>query len=143
MQYHDDGEKELDDLVATWSLGAQAEMFFRMKQSHAHPVLKETSYNPNSPVVMGSDFWQERMALNDSFKNDTKAEYRKKKADFFAKNREAISNRKMDSLKPWCLRLNLSHGDFVVMHGAEIHRSYEVSHRDRHNSYRARWLIST
>ena len=25
-----------------------------------------------------------------------------------------------DTFAPWCLRLNLSHGDFVVMHGAKI-----------------------
>ena len=58
MQWDDDGERELDDLVSTWSLGAPAHMEFRIKKSHAHPNIGETSYNPNDEVVMGSDFWE-------------------------------------------------------------------------------------
>ena len=64
LQYHDDGEKTLGDLVATWSLGAPGDMFFRIKKAYAHPVLNEASYDPTEEVVKGSDYWQERAALN-------------------------------------------------------------------------------
>ena len=123
MQYHDDGEKELDDLVSTWSLGAPAEMFFRIKKKDAHPYLDVHSYDPHAEVVMGSDFWAERMSLNDSYKRGFMNIYRADKAAFFDANRAKMNK---DNFAPWCLRLNLSHGDFVVMHGAKIHAAYEV-----------------
>ena len=136
MQFHDDGEKELDDLVSTWSLGGIGEMEFRIKQSHAHPFLDEKTYKPMDEVVMGSDFWKERSNLNALYKNGLMDLYKEEKANFFAENGAAIKKRR-NNVVPWCLRLKLHHGDFVVMHGAKIHTSYEVSHCGRHKIYRA------
>ena len=135
MQYHDDGEKQLDDLVSTWSLGAPAEMFFRMKKKFAHPRLEESVYNPNSEVVMGSDFWEERLKLNELYHHGMTDAFKQQKAEFFKANRNALNK---NGFARWCLRLELSHGDFVVMHGAKIHTAYEVGHRDQHIVYRTR-----
>ena len=135
MQYHDDGEKQLDDLVSTWSLGAPAEMFFRMKKKYAHPRLEEGNYNPRSEVVMGSDFWAERLQLNALHNSGMTDAYNREKSEFFRVNRNAMNK---NNLSRWCLRLELNHGDFVVMHGARIHTAYEVGHCDEHINYRAR-----
>lgn len=123
MQYHDDGEKELDDLVSTWSLGAPAEMFFRIKKKDAHPHLDINTYDPHAEVIMGSDFWAERMSINESYQRGFMNLYNSEKAALFAANQARMNK---DTFAPWCLRLNLSHGDFVVMHGAKIHAAYEV-----------------
>ena len=168
-QYHDDGEKELDDLVSTWSLGAPGEMFFRIKKSYAHPVLREATYNPQSEVVMGSDYWKARAALTGIYLTGTSADFQQAKAKLFAQiskdqktkaaaeaKKKRVSEEdgddsepaedeaekedtkkcnKKSGLAPWCLRLYLRHGDFVVMHGAKIHAAYEVSLSSCHHSY--------
>ena len=175
-QYHDDGEKELDDLVSTWSLGAPGEMFFRIKKSYAHPVLSEATYNPKSEVVMGSDYWNERATLNNIYITGTSADFQQAKTKLFAQinkdqetkagaearkkrvseeegddsepaeddvgKEDTKKGRRKGGLAPWCLRLYLRHGDFVVMHGAKIHAAYEVSHScygHSHPSERGPW----
>lgn len=60
----DDGEKTLGNLVATWSLGAPGDMFFRIKKAYAHPVLNEAT--PTGDVVIGPDCWEERTNLNNA-----------------------------------------------------------------------------
>ena len=153
-QYHDDGEKTLGDLVATWSLGAPGSMFFRIKKAYAHPILNEASYDPTEEVVMGSDYWEERTKLNNVFTTASMDKYEKEKTKVFkdirrqaktkAKGKKEASDPddgdtdvadptgnvgagRKGSLAPWCLHLYLRHGDFVVMHGAKIHTAYEVS----------------
>ena len=113
-------------------------MEFRIKRSHAHPNLGEESYDPTDEVVMGSDFWQSRQRLNALYRAGHMNAFRLAKREFFDTNRTEIRRLGARNAQvPWCLQLQLSHGDFVVMHGAQIHTSYEVCHCDRHSIYRA------
>lgn len=123
LQYHDDGESELDDLVSTWSLGGAGEMYFRIKKRFAHPILSEAAYDPTADVVMGSDYWEERIALNSLYDPLTMGRYKAEKTRLFKKMR---AEEKRKTFAPVCLKLHLRHGDFVVMHGANIHTYYEV-----------------
>lgn len=137
-------------------------MFFRIKKNFAHPTLDEASYDPMREVVMGSDYWAERRALNAVFAKGPQEEFEQEKTKFFeklSKEQKAKEKKKKKGgaetddgdgesqetpeevgagkkgaskkggIAPWCLRLYLRHGDFVVMHGAKIHTAYEVRHR--------------
>ena len=53
--------------MCTWSLGGTAEMSFRIKKRYAHPYLSEAFYDPTQEVVMGSDFWEERIAASSPY----------------------------------------------------------------------------
>ena len=138
LQYHDDGEGELDELVgtSTWSLGDAGEMSFRIKKrllcemtfvirkpSRIPPFVAEATYDPTAEVVMGSDFWEERIAVNSLYHPLTMGRYKAEKARLF---REMNSAKPKRGLAASCLKLHLRHGDFVVMHGANIHAFYEV-----------------
>ena len=98
-------------------------MSFRIKKRYAHPYLSEAFYDPTQEVVMGSDFWEDRIKLHALHNPATMDQYKAEKARIFEMMR---TNKKRNSQPPWCLRLHLRHGDFVVMHGANIHTSYEV-----------------
>lgn len=148
-------------------------MFFRIKKSYAHPDLDEATYNPKQEVVMGSDYWKERIALNNLYDAGMPNQFQQEKVKLFVKiledkkakakgkgrgkenqapgdegeddEIEPVENKtrkkwanqssRKGSLPPWCLRLYLRHGDFVVMHGAKIHTAYEVSSRCLQHSY--------
>ena len=53
-------------LEGTLDLGARAMKAKSecVKKSHAHPYLDEQTYKPSGEVVMGSDFWKERLRLD-------------------------------------------------------------------------------
>ena len=93
VQYHDDGEHELDDLVSTWSLGSAGDMTFRIKKRHAHPILFEAKYDPTAEFVMGSDFWEERMALNSLYHPQTMGKYKAEKSKLFQKIGEQLKRK--------------------------------------------------
>ena len=137
-------------------------MYFRIKKAYAHPILNEATYDPMEEVVMGSDYWEERTNLNGIYVAGALEEFEAEKLKVFAKIRrqakakgkaktknasdveegesdpaeptEDVGAGKKGGLAPWCLRLYLRHGDFVVMHGANIHKSYEVSLRNHASS---------
>ena len=98
-------------------------MSFRIKKRFAHPILSEKYYDPDQEVVMGSDFWEDRVKLNALHNPDTMDEFKAEKARLFKKMGDEA---KAKRLAPWCLKLQLRHGDFVIMHGANVHTYYEV-----------------
>ena len=127
MNYHDDGEDGLGKTVITLSLGGEATMSFRMKEKYYFP--KEMSekntatYDPKSEVVVGSKFWAERVALNDSFESATDDEWEAAKKKLFADYKTA----KGSKTPPQVLTITLKHGDYLIMHGSDIQKYYEVS----------------
>ena len=87
LQWHDDGEETLDDLVGTWSLGGTGEMQFRINKHYAYPALNEATYDPHAEVVMGSHYWKQRTELNHVYLTGTQEAFAAKKAEMFAEMR--------------------------------------------------------
>ena len=100
-------------------------MTFRMKAKYFLPKnLTPETYDPELPVLKGSQAWQLREAANAHFHAGKVVEYEDVKRELFAfLNRDAERKKKH---APTALTLELRHGDMVVMHGAEIQRVWEV-----------------
>ena len=96
-----------------------------MKENYYHPkMMRDVSkYNPAEPVLEGSKLWEARRALNEQFGSLSSELFDKKKAKLYAQWGELKGGRK----SPMLLSLKLKHGDFMVMHGADIQKYYEVS----------------
>ena len=126
MGYHDDGEVSLGPTISTLSLGCQALMKFRYKKKYYSPPLdmKSNKFVSESFVLSGVPLEQERndqVKWEKSHPNATLAEKRthfkglpgvKKQADSKLMHRDS-------------LQLLLSHGDMVIMHGADIQKYME------------------
>lgn len=126
LQYHDDGEKDLGPDIASLSLGGAATMHFRMKAKHWQPKgLTPETYNPELPVLPGSQAWKQRTKANDLYKAGRVAEYKAAKEETFnflnGKTEKGKKNARV------VLSLELRHGDMVVMHGDKIQEIYEVT----------------
>ena len=120
LQYHDDGEEDLGPDVASLSLGGAATMQFRMKAKHWQPKgLTPETYNPELPVLPGSQAWKQRTKANDLYKAGRVAEYEAAKEEIFTEKRKKNAS--------VVLSLELRHGDMVVMHGDKIQEIYEVT----------------
>lgn len=85
-------------------------------------------YDPNEIVLEGSRLWEERRALNAKYGQISDA-------DFEAEKKRLYTMYKADKSRKTCeavLKMKLKHGDFVVMHGADIQTYFEVSN-DSHS----------
>lgn len=124
-QWHDDGEKDLGPDIASLSLGGAATMNFRLKSKHW--MFKERvakNYNPQQPVLPGSQAWKIRLAVNELYHAGQMPEYEDAKAQLFKSlNSKGETNKKNGFA---VLSLELRHGDMVVMHGEDIQKHYEV-----------------
>ncbi|KAL8822721.1 MAG: hypothetical protein Q9191_006546 [Dirinaria sp. TL-2023a] len=128
MGYHDDGEKGLGITVGSLSLGGEADFSFRMKDGHWSPKMMMTDpekYDPAKIVLEGSKFWKERRDLNSKFGHVSKTQFEKEKMELYSKwkNDTAKENRGREC--PVLLKMKLKHGDYVIMHGAEIQQYFE------------------
>ena len=123
---HDDGEKDLGPDIASLSLGGAATMSFRIKAKHwLAKGLTAANYNPELPVIRGSQGWKQRIKANDFYKAGRMTEYEAAKKELFKLLDDKNEKRKKHA--PVVLFLELRHGDMVVMHGDQIQKIYEVS----------------
>ncbi|RAL16601.1 uncharacterized protein BO97DRAFT_420902 [Aspergillus homomorphus CBS 101889] len=118
--YHDDGESSLGPTIATLSLGARASMLLRMKSKYYHGYTKAKRLLDGDPVLEGCAHHAERRALKD--KLDAAAITR---AEYDAQRRTLLGNRRGEA--PPCIKIELNHGDLVVMHGEKLQKFYEHS----------------
>jgi alkylated DNA repair dioxygenase AlkB len=122
ISYHDDGEFGLGPTIATLSLGAPGTMHIRMKAKHYHGCSSAGVYD-SSPPLPGCQQFEARSELQDSLSelhaSDPKA-YRVRLKQIPKELKLKASGNAKD-----VLRMELGHGDIVVMHGAEIQKYYE------------------
>ena len=127
MGWHDDGEKGLGITVVTLSLGGMATMHFRMKKKYYSPAAlanKERNivrYDPTRDVPVGSKLWEKRKALNQKFGKVPMSAWEKEKRAVFRE----FANVKGELCKK-LLEIELKHGDYLIMHGGEIQKYFEV-----------------
>lgn len=126
MNYHDDGEDGLGQTVVSLSLGGEATMTYRMKAEYYAPkeLLEKNiaKYDPTGKVIVGSKHWAERVALNDSYGKVDDDEWEAAKKQLFTDYKKAKGTRS----PPQVLSIVLKHGDYLVMHGSDIQKYYEV-----------------
>ncbi|KAJ5138753.1 Oxoglutarate/iron-dependent dioxygenase [Penicillium bovifimosum] len=129
--YHDDGESSLGPTIATLSLGAKSTMWIRMKYKHFNGHTRRVdagdgkavsgSVLQEDPVLKGCRLEDERRALKERFGAGeiSQDEYDNSRRTLFAiqKGKQA----------PPAIKLELHHGDLVVMHGENLQRYYEHS----------------
>ncbi|OXV10959.1 hypothetical protein Egran_01280 [Elaphomyces granulatus] len=123
MGYHDDGESGLGPTVTTLSLGGRATMKVRMKREYYLGFHKSRDdLVKDDPVLVGCCKYEERIALKGEFDNRsiTKEQYDQRRTEIF---KTVI---KPGQVKP-LIEMRLQHGDFVVMHGANLQKYYEHS----------------
>ena len=127
MNYHDDGEVGLGKTVVSLSLGGEATMTFRMQSKYYAPnALLEKNiakYDPRRKVVEGSKHWAERVALNDLHGSVADDEWEAAKKQLFTDYKNVKGTRTP------VLTIVLKHGDYLIQHGSDIQKYYEVSIR--------------
>ncbi|KAE8383316.1 hypothetical protein BDV26DRAFT_287818 [Aspergillus bertholletiae] len=118
--YHDDGETSLGPTIATLSLGARSTMQIRMKYKYYKGQSNRNVLLENDPVLPGCAFQSQRQALKTEQENGviTQSKYDKQRRELFK------SDRSQCEAKPF-IKLDLHHGDMVVMHGENLQKYYE------------------
>ncbi|KAH7409811.1 hypothetical protein DE146DRAFT_604110 [Phaeosphaeria sp. MPI-PUGE-AT-0046c] len=122
INYHDDGEFGLGPTIATLSLGAPGTMRIRMKARPFHGCSSAQVYDASRPLP-GCESYEQRLALHPELEalkaSDPKA-YRARLKQIPKELKLRHSGNAKDVLK-----MELGHGDVVVMHGAEVQKYYE------------------
>ncbi|GAB1207080.1 hypothetical protein APSETT445_005787 [Aspergillus pseudonomiae] len=95
-------------------------MQIRMKSKYYKGQSSRNVLLENDPVLPGCLFQPQRQAWKTEFEDGviTQAKYDKRRNEFFKRNRTR------GEAKP-CIKLDLHHGDMVVMHGENLQRYYE------------------
>ena len=123
-QYHDDGEDELDETVASISLGAPAKMRFRIKAKHMSSYKLWEPENTPKEVKVETRL-QEAISVEEVQPEDNEGEdgpdEERAQPGVTAAKKEIHKEPRVK------LELRLNHGDVVVMKGREIQRIWEVS----------------
>jgi alkylated DNA repair dioxygenase AlkB len=122
INYHDDGEVGLGPTIATLSLGAPGTMRIRMKTRHYNGSSTAGIYDDACPLP-GCQQFDARAALQpslDALKASDPKAYRARLKQIPKELKLKTSGNAKD-----VLRMELGHGDVVVMHGAEIQKYYE------------------
>ncbi|TKX20787.1 2OG-Fe(II) oxygenase-like protein 7 [Elsinoe australis] len=118
IKYHDDGEKGLGETVASLSLGFPADMWFRVKSKHWTGMTKSGQFVNARPLPATANFKARTEAYEEL--NEDLDEGEAPKAEQLRKLATKIHLQdNLRDRKPW-LRLRLSHGDVVVMHGRQF-----------------------
>ncbi|KAJ5833593.1 hypothetical protein N7474_001904 [Penicillium riverlandense] len=119
--FHDDGESSLGPTIATLSLGAPSTMSIRMKYKYYHGLTRAKHLVDNDPTLEGCKHEEGRLDL-------------KKQLDAGKISQSHYKERLYDLLKvgttaggeaPPRMRLELHHGDLVVMHGENLQSYFE------------------
>lgn len=122
INYHDDGEFGLGPTIATLSLGAPGTMRIRMKARHFHGCSSASVYDSSRPLP-GCEAYDQRLALHpelQSLKLSEPKAYRARLKQIPKELKLKSAGNAKDVLK-----MELGHGDVVVMHGAEVQKYYE------------------
>ncbi|EAW12643.1 putative Rho guanyl nucleotide exchange factor [Aspergillus clavatus NRRL 1] len=117
--YHDDGESSLGPTIATLSLGAKSTMSIRMKYKYYNGISKTKTLLKEDPALAGSRMEAERRSLKTQFASGEidQATYDRLRRQTLQKGR--------CSEAPVYIKMELNHGDLVVMHGEDLQRYYE------------------
>lgn len=122
VQYHDDGEGWLGPTIVTFSLGSNATMTIRMKGKYYLGATGNNlkTYDPNQEIVEGCVAPEYREYMNENWSSWTS----KKQTTEFGILK---SMRPGNSLSPPVVfKTTLAHGDYIVMHGDDLQKYYEV-----------------
>ncbi|CAG8205527.1 unnamed protein product [Penicillium olsonii] len=125
--FHDDGESSLGPTIATFSLGAKATMSVRMKYKYFNGTTRKVDATAagtllqDDPVLKNCDLENERRALKEKFDaGEISSEgYNTARQDLFKGRRGKEA--------PISVKMELHHGDMVVMHGENLQKYYEHS----------------
>ncbi|OXV11533.1 hypothetical protein Egran_00707, partial [Elaphomyces granulatus] len=117
--YHDDGESSLGPTIATLSLGGKASMKVRLKDQYFRGRSKSNKLVTNDPVLVSCGKYEQRKALKDELDNGsiTAEEYDQRRTEIC----RAITRREASPI----INMEIQHGDFVVMHGADLQKYFE------------------
>jgi hypothetical protein len=122
INYHDDGEHGLGPTIATLSLGSPGTMRIRMKSRPYHGCSAAGVYDDSTPLP-GCQHYEARLALHADLQalktRDAKA-YRARLKQIPKDLKLKSSGHAKD-----VLRIEVAHGDVVVMHGREVQKYYE------------------
>ncbi|KAL4810841.1 hypothetical protein BDV18DRAFT_2688 [Aspergillus unguis] len=121
--YHDDGESSLGPTIATLSLGTPATMSIRMKYKYYHGFTKSNKGEviADDPVLPNCENYQERQHLKEQLLNGSLSSDAYKAA--WLDSYKQVKTRKISP--PDIIKMNLNHGDMVVMHGEDVQKYYE------------------
>ncbi|OQD65990.1 hypothetical protein PENPOL_c005G09227 [Penicillium polonicum] len=125
--FHDDGESSLGPTIATLSLGAKATMFVRMKYKYFNGCTRRAEPKQlgnllqDDPVLKDCMFEGERRALKEEFDAGEISQ------DEYDDSRRALAMGRKGKEAPVTIKMELHHGDLVVMHGENLQKYYEHS----------------
>ncbi|QQK43144.1 Oxoglutarate/iron-dependent dioxygenase [Penicillium digitatum] len=125
--FHDDGESSLGPTIATLSLGAKATMLVRMKYKYFNGSTRRADTKQlgtllqDDPVLKDCLFEGERRTLKKEYDAGEipQGEY--------DDSRRALSMGRKGKEAPVTIKMELHHGDLVVMHGENLQKYYEHS----------------
>ncbi|RMJ27972.1 hypothetical protein PHISP_01169 [Aspergillus sp. HF37] len=119
--YHDDGESSLGPTIATLSLGAKATMLIRMKYKYYNGFSKAKKILYDDPVLEGCQLEEHRRELKDKLDSGTIT-----RQDYERRRKEAPKKCRGAEAPPF-IKMELHHGDLVVMHGEKLQKYFEHS----------------
>jgi hypothetical protein len=122
INYHDDGEHGLGPTIATLSLGAPGTMRIRMKARHYNGVSSAGVYD-DAPPLPGCAAYEARRAAQPTLEALRCNDVRQWRAQLKKVPKE-LGLRSAGNAKD-VLKLELGHGDIVVMHGEALQKYYE------------------
>jgi len=123
IKYHDDGEEGLGETVASLSLGHPADMSFRVKRKHLTGVSKAGTFIDKMPIP-GTNQYEARKAAYEDLHTVSRLDVAGRKDRLRSLPKELDLKDVCKDRKAW-IRLRLSHGDMVVMHGRAIQEYLE------------------
>ncbi|KAF2134941.1 hypothetical protein P153DRAFT_305883, partial [Dothidotthia symphoricarpi CBS 119687] len=131
INYHDDGEHGLGPTIATLSLGAPGTMRIRLKARHHNGVSAGAGVYDDTPPLPSSAHYAARLALQPGLAALKASDAKAYRARLKQIPREL--GLKSGGNAKEALKMELGHGDVVVMHGAALQRYYEhaVEHQGK------------
>ncbi|KAJ6002126.1 hypothetical protein N7522_007353 [Penicillium canescens] len=123
--FHDDGESSLGPSIATLSLGAKATMLIRMKYKYFNGSTRKADTKSigtllqDDPVLKDCMFEDERKTLKKELHDGDISQH-----EYDASRRALLKGRKGKEA-PATIKMELHHGDLVVMHGEKLQKYYE------------------
>ncbi|KAI5291354.1 hypothetical protein KEM54_005207 [Ascosphaera aggregata] len=119
MNYHDDGESSLGPTITTLSLGSKAEMTLRMKKSYWKPAQRSQFNHRKEVIIPGCGQYAKRSQLRQRFDaNEISLQQ-------YTNQRQKLLSSINSNECPVLVRMELNHGDMVVMHGSRLQTFYE------------------
>ncbi|KAI5293817.1 hypothetical protein KEM52_005169 [Ascosphaera acerosa] len=119
MGYHDDGGNILGPTIVSLSLGSPAEMTIRMKKKYWKPLSKDKFDYGKEVIIPGCGLYEQRLHLREQ------RDAGQISAEQYEDHRAQLLRTIKGSECPPVIRMELSHGDMVVMHGSRLQMFYE------------------